>query len=129
MGPSDLGETFQCFTISHIMEHVICRIYEYQLLLWPRLPDGPNERIEKFGRFKPQFKQQMNLRIFVTAPDNTPANARSWDLEAYMAELAEKVPELYVIIHDDACHVRRFASKHAGRSALGQRLPKASRED
>lgn len=40
----------------------------------------------------------------------------------FLAEIAAKVPELYVIIHDDACHVRRFAHKHQGRSELGRRL-------
>eukprot|EP00973_Karenia_brevis_P031302 4320537-Karenia_brevis.AAC.1 len=40
----------------------------------------------------------------------------------FLAEIATKVPELYVIIHDDACHVRRFADKYQGRSELGRRL-------
>ena len=40
----------------------------------------------------------------------------------FLAELAAKLPQLYVVIHDDACHVRRFADKHAHRSDLGRRL-------
>lgn len=40
----------------------------------------------------------------------------------FIAELAAKIPELFVIIHDDACHLRRFAGKHSRHSALAQRL-------
>ena len=40
----------------------------------------------------------------------------------FIAELANRLPELALVIHDDACHVRRFADKHAHRSDLGKRL-------
>ena len=40
----------------------------------------------------------------------------------YIAELLPHIPELAVIVHDDACHLRKFAEKHSGHSALAARL-------
>ena len=40
----------------------------------------------------------------------------------FVAKVAAKLPELRAVIHDDACHLRRFSEKHAWRSELGHRL-------
>ena len=40
----------------------------------------------------------------------------------FMAQLKEKVPEWSCLIHDDSCHMKRFACKHRGRSQLAQDL-------
>jgi hypothetical protein len=40
----------------------------------------------------------------------------------FVAEMAEKIEELSVIVHDDSCHLRKFAGKHARSSTLAQRL-------
>lgn len=40
----------------------------------------------------------------------------------FLAEIAALVPELSLIIHDDSCHLRKFARKHGGQSELGKRL-------
>ena len=40
----------------------------------------------------------------------------------FLAELAEAVPELRVLCHDDACHLRKYATKYAEASPLSQRL-------
>ena len=40
----------------------------------------------------------------------------------FLAELAEAVPELRALCHDDACHLRKYATKYAGANPLSQRL-------
>ena len=40
----------------------------------------------------------------------------------FLAEIAAQLPELRVVVHDDACHLRKFASKHQGRSEVARRL-------
>ena len=40
----------------------------------------------------------------------------------FVAEMAAKISELHVIVHDDACHLHKFAGRNARRCALAQRL-------
>jgi hypothetical protein len=40
----------------------------------------------------------------------------------FLAELREAVPDLRIIVHDDACHVRKFATARAGDSAAATAL-------
>ena len=39
-----------------------------------------------------------------------------------LAEIAARVPDLAVVVHDDACHLRKFASKRQDHSALAKRM-------
>ena len=40
----------------------------------------------------------------------------------FVAKVAARLPELSAMMHDDACHLRRFSEKHAWRSELCHRL-------
>ena len=40
----------------------------------------------------------------------------------FLAEVVEKAPAVDVVRHDDACHLRRYASKREGDSAFARRL-------
>lgn len=40
----------------------------------------------------------------------------------FLAEIAAHVPELRVVVHDDACHLRKFATKQQGQSTVARRL-------
>jgi hypothetical protein len=95
LGPNDVGQFFSCDTLTHIMERITCRVYkkkngQNQVLLSPRMPEvGGFRRSEVFGRYKAQYAADLNMRMFIKAPDDTPENARSWDLSVFLEELAE----------------------------------------
>lgn len=40
----------------------------------------------------------------------------------FVAELVDQASEVSVLVHDDACHLRRFAAKRSGHSELAARL-------
>ena len=40
----------------------------------------------------------------------------------FLAELVELMPEIIIVVHDDACHLRKFAGKRAADSEVARRL-------
>ena len=40
----------------------------------------------------------------------------------FLADLLEAAPEIDIVIHDDACHLRKYAASRAGKSPLARRL-------
>eukprot|EP00435_Cladocopium_sp_Y103_P014022 s3136_g3.t1 len=67
--------------------------------------------------------------LFAVTPDGYALHAKPYygseslsQRHFFLAELVGAYPNLSSVIHDDACHVRRYCYKHRNRSALATRL-------